>query len=332
MYYNNLEKWDLLPDEVNGVELSGAEIKSARQFFRIEPDYLDTPQIDMYPLIESEPVYSHLTLPPEMFRVTERMEFVDAGSNTVNETRTGEFTRALREAGFVFPATRIAGNPSVRKAFDEGYFVVDAENELFHVKQVEGEAVIRRTGIAPERGFRYLAAKENPRLEFFGQYVTGDDEVFLIGYDDYRPIKLPTDGYNPEEMIFYFYADLLNRNILFAGENVIHCIATDLDYNVVRKLDHPAVNPRTERLRTVYALVFPFTIKTRTAESGYVQFRIEPSRFYGAVGTVLAVLVLLVGRAARWPLRCSAWSIFCAIAAGIYAIPALFIAGSGDDG
>lgn len=330
MYYNNLEKWDLLPDEVNGVEISGAEIKASRQFFRIMPDYLDTPQIDMFPLLESEPVYSHLTLPPEMFRIAGRMEFVDATSNAVNETLSVRYTEALEAQGFVFPALHMAGNPSVRKSFDEGYFVVDAENKLFHIKQVEDEAIVRRTGIAPESGFRYLAAKESGRREFYGWYVTGDDEVFLIGYDEYRPIKVPSDGYVPGEMSFYFYADLMNRHILFAGENVIHCIATDLDYNVVRTLDYPAVDARHERVGRISEFLFPFRIKTRTSDSGYVQFRFEFKKFYGLAGTLLSVVILLVARAARWPLRCNVWTIIWTLAVGIYAIPSLLIAGAGD--
>jgi hypothetical protein len=52
----------------------------------------------------------------------------DAETNAVIEEKTIRFNEELIKKGFVFPAKGFWGNPSTRKAYEEGYFCLDSKN------------------------------------------------------------------------------------------------------------------------------------------------------------------------------------------------------------
>ena len=49
----------------------------------------------------------------------------------------------MTKKDFRFPAIEIAGNPTVKKEYDEGYLLLDADRRLFHLKQVKGRPYVR---------------------------------------------------------------------------------------------------------------------------------------------------------------------------------------------
>ncbi len=296
LYHANLVKWELFPDEIAGREIDPATIRDNLQYVRLHPEDITAPQIPLYPLFESKPVFSRLALPPDMFRITRRMEFVNASSNRIDEAKSERLTAALAAEGFRFPARRIAGNTSPRKPFDEGYFVVDAADRLFHVKLVEGEPMVRDTGIAPESGIKFVDIKENGRREFYGLLITGDDRIGLISYDDYRFVELPLPGYDPDTMPFYMWVDPLNRTFIYIGEDTIHCVATDPEYRVVRTWDSPIDKSRNAAARAAADWLFPFRIRTTRSELAYYVLDPDVNRMYGLGGMILGLIVLGVVR------------------------------------
>lgn len=50
---------------------------------------------------------------------------IDMESNTVNDEKSIRFTEAMTKKGFRFPAVKIAGNPTTRKEYDEGYILLE---------------------------------------------------------------------------------------------------------------------------------------------------------------------------------------------------------------
>ncbi|MBW2098180.1 MAG: DUF4857 domain-containing protein [Deltaproteobacteria bacterium] len=64
-----------------------------------------SPRIQVFPLLESQPGRTGLRFPEDAFRMTDRMEFINVDTNTVDKRLTEQFTGALREAGFVFSCT-----------------------------------------------------------------------------------------------------------------------------------------------------------------------------------------------------------------------------------
>ena len=67
------------------------------------------------------------------------MEFINADYNTVDKNLTVAFTTALKEKGFIFPAKSVNGKFTVLKPFDEGVFIVDATDHVFHILRRNGK-------------------------------------------------------------------------------------------------------------------------------------------------------------------------------------------------
>lgn len=64
-------------------------------------------------------------------------------NNTIDQEKSKVFTEVLKKKEFRFPAQYVAGNPSTRKEYDEGYLILDAEGKLFHMKQTQGRPYVR---------------------------------------------------------------------------------------------------------------------------------------------------------------------------------------------
>jgi len=295
-YYRDLQKWGELPEEVGGMEVDVEMIRDNMQAVRIDPDYLHRPQIDLYPLFESESMFSGLEYPAEMFRIGERMEFIDAASNRINEKLSAAFTAKIEEEGFRFPAASIYGNPTTRKSFDEGYFVEDASGRLFHVKMIQGEPFCRDTGIAPETGIRYAAIREHARREFYGILITGDGGIHLISYDDYGLIRLPAEHYDPDTMSFQLLTDPINRSMIYKDSTEgdrVYCVLTDRDYQTVKTYEFPLDRNRVPTAKIMSQLLFPFAIENASSRSDYVRFDVAFNGL-GALAGILASLAALV--------------------------------------
>ena len=81
-----------------------------------------------------------LEMPGDLFRLKDNIEFIDPETNTVKEEKSNLFMKVFIQKGFKFPAKRVAGNPSTRKAYDEGYFIIDSNDKIFHLKTGEWES------------------------------------------------------------------------------------------------------------------------------------------------------------------------------------------------
>ena len=95
--------------------------------------------IGLYPLFESESDRVNLELPPDFFRINNSIEFITASTNDINLEKSKLFNQVFINKGFSFPAKIIAGIPTTRKSIDEGYFIVDNTNKLFHLKMTKGQ-------------------------------------------------------------------------------------------------------------------------------------------------------------------------------------------------
>jgi hypothetical protein len=301
-YHRDLQKWGELPEEVGGLAVDAEMIRDNLQVVRIEPDDLHRPQIDLYPLFESESIFSGLEYPEEMFRIGERMEFTNARTNRVNEELSVAFSAELEKQGFRFPAATISGNPTTRKPFDEGYFVEDSAGRLFHVKMVQGEPFCRDTGIAPEAGIRYLGIREHARKEFYGTLITGDGGIYLVSYDGYRLVRLPAEHYDPDAMSFQLLTDPINRTLIYkdtAEGDMVYCVLTNRDYKAVKTYEHPIERDRPPAAEYLSGILFPFSITSASPKSEYVLFDLEFSGLTSLAGLLASLAVLAAVRRAQ---------------------------------
>lgn len=292
MNYRQLAASGLMPDSVRGVKIDLKEVQLNGISMRILPSDVGMPQIPLFPLFESQSGRVRLEMPQEFFRITSRMEFLDAETNSINGQRSGEFTDSLRARGFAFPAANIAGNPTTRKPFDEGYFVADAAGEVFHIKMIKGKPFCVKTGINVPGGVRQIVVSEMALREFYGILIGNDNSVSLISYDHYRLIALPIAGYDSRTVTLSFSGDLFFRTITLQSGSWLRTVVTDRAYKVVDSYfeEWPA---REQRVPGRWAAaLFPFTVTLTDDNSAYVTIAAQWSGVLAFAGIALSLVIL----------------------------------------
>ena len=143
-YFRQLMSDERFPDTIKGIAVTPKLVQTENFNFRSVPSDINAPSIGLYPLLESMSGRVDLKMPDDVFRITSKgIDFIDMATNSINPEKSLLFTEAMRKKGFHFPATEIAGNPVVKKEYDEGYLLLDANRCLFHLKQVKGRPYVR---------------------------------------------------------------------------------------------------------------------------------------------------------------------------------------------
>ena len=133
-----------LPESLYGVELTPKLIQQNSFHFKTSPKQLNKPAVGLYTMLESASGRVDLTLPPDVFRLTdEGLEFIDCETNKVNKAKSLSFSRELSKHGFTFPVRLIWGNGTTRKDYDNGFLLTDQNERLFQLKMVKGGPYVR---------------------------------------------------------------------------------------------------------------------------------------------------------------------------------------------
>lgn len=288
IYYRDLLIWKNFPGQIRGSAISPVEIEKNRQLLIVKGKEFNSPEIKLYPLYESKSLYSQIEAPDKMFRIDFSIEFIDAKTNKIDKEKSLLFTKALTEKGFKFPAKEVFGNRSRKKPFDEGYFIKDSSQKLFHLKMQNGLPFVKDTNIKPDSGIKFIKTEENLRKEFYGVLFTHSNEIFLISYDNYRLIRLPVENFNHKNMSFYLSCDLLKRTIRINNGEYIYTTVTDRDYNLIGFLK-VALEKYDKTAEKYSKIIFPVSIETHKKNSAYIyldpQYNIEG--FFSAFLSVL---------------------------------------------
>ncbi len=324
--YRQLISNGTMPDSLNGVKLEISEVRKNNIFIRLKPTKILKPQIPLYPLFESQSGRVQLEMPDAYFRINSRMEFINASTNRLNEELTRMFTDTLIARGFVFPAKLIAGNPTTRKPFDEGYFVVDAENKTFHIKMVKGKPFCRNTHFPRDLQIRSIFVKEMGLREFYAILISEDNNVYLISYDDYRLIHLPLEEYDYTRTNLLFLGNMFIRNFLVINRKGMVTIVTDRNYRLIDTY-RESWKSRDERTAgKVAEYLFPFTLNLVSPYSRYVNFYIRYPTFKSLLGILFFVVIaLLVLRYKNQPLKQSWMDVLIVLFGGVYGLIAILI-------
>lgn len=291
VYYKNMDLWGKLPLTIDGHTFDKQTIKKNRQVFELKPRMIADrrPRVQVFPLLESEPGVTRLRFPEDAFRMSDRMEFVNVDTNRADKGLTRRFTAALKERGFVFPAQLVAGRVSILKAFDEGFFVVDANGWVYHVKRVRGEPVVVKTPIPSDLGIRNIKVMENKKKEIYGMLLTNKGDICLITYDDYWLIKLPLMDYNPDTMDLKLLINPLFRTAVYSDHHTIHAVAMDRQYRPISRYQRVMFSGRTTMADTIFKALFPFWIKTTDKTSGYLRFDVIWNGRLALIGIALSL-------------------------------------------
>jgi len=293
--YRQLTLEGRLPDSLNGVPLILEKIRLNNITLKIYPSEVDYVPIQLFPMFESKSGRVQLEMPNDYFRITKRLEFIDCATNSIDEKKTELFTSYLASKNFSFPAKIISGNPTSKKAFDEGYFVVDSKDNLFHIKMVKGKPFCVNANVPANLEIASMKIMEMPLREFYGMIVTKRNEVYLISYDHYKLIKLPLEGYDHTKHVLTFMGDLFYRTISLVGKNSIHTFVTNRAYKVVDRYTETWNDNDKLTAGVVASYFFPFTLSLSDDTSSVSSFYFKFSGSKAFIGSIiLSVIVFFI--------------------------------------
>ncbi len=324
--YRQLILENKLPDSLNGESLLMDKIRLNNIMLKVYPDEIDYEPIQLSPMFESKSGRVKLEMPNDYFRITKSFEFIDCETNSIDKKKSLCFTTYLKAKKFSFPAKIIAGNPTTKKAFDEGYFVLDSKNKLFHIKMVKGKPFCVNTNIPDSLDIVYMKIIEMPLKEFYGLVFTKPGDVYLISYENYKLVKLPLNGYDIEKDIFALMGDQFYRTISLIGSKNIRTIVTDRNYTMVDRYEETWKNNYDLTAGVVASYVFPFTLKLNDANSSFSNFYFRLSGFRSIMGAlILAILTYFILRSRNIPVKKGWFDIVIVLFTGVFGFIAILL-------
>lgn len=225
MNYRQLAMNGNLPDSLEGYAMDVKTLRSKQVVYRFRPSDVYSPQPKMGVLLEAMPKRGSLSLPGDYFRMNENeMVFVNAETNSVNDAKSKMFTRELLKKGFEFPAKAFWGNPTVRKAYEEGYFCLDNKGELYHVKMVNGRPFVKNTGVSNQVAVKWFVMREVSDKRFYGYLFGQNGELGIVesnedgGYRfvkmDVRPVDIAKDDITIMGNLLYWTVRIYNSEAM----------------------------------------------------------------------------------------------------------------------
>ena len=170
-----------LPDSLYGVALTPKLIQQNSFHFKTSPKQLNKPAVGLYTMLESASGRVDLTLPPDVFRLTdEGLEFIDCETNTINKAKSLSFSRELTKHGFTFPVQLIWGNGTTRKDYDNGFLLTDSQNRLFQLKMVKGTPWVREIETDNTCGWKQVFTIEPANRKWIGLVVSNEDQLYAV--------------------------------------------------------------------------------------------------------------------------------------------------------
>ena len=178
-----------MPDTILGVHMDARLLKEKSVHWRYSPREINKPVIGLYSMFESMSGRANLESPEDVFCLKDNIEFITIRGNMVNAEKSQRFQQALEENGFTFPARKVWGNLSPKKPYDEGYFVLDNKDELFHLKMVNGKPYARNTKAGENIDIAYFSILEVADKSIYGFIVSADGGIYTLNTEGYSLTK-----------------------------------------------------------------------------------------------------------------------------------------------
>ncbi|MEG1586966.1 MAG: DUF4857 domain-containing protein [Bacteroidales bacterium] len=229
------------PDSIQGLPVSYKEAQQDIFFFRSSPRDILKPELGVYQLLESFSGRVKLETPPDVFRITRTgIQFIDAEKNKLNAEKSSLFTELMIRKGFVFPATYIQGNPSVKKEYDEGYLLLDGKSQLFHLKQMRGRPYLRKIDLPEALHPRHLFITEFRNKRTIGFLTDQNHHFYAIAMPGYHIRKIDIPAFNPEKSALMIYGTPFHWTVKHAADEGTGYFALDSDtYDLIKTYREP---------------------------------------------------------------------------------------------
>lgn len=292
--YRQLASDGRLPDSVRGVAVNQQILRLNSLAFKYNPKSQASPGPGLYILLESMPKRVGLELPPDVFRLRDGIEFIDAATNRVDREKSERFRQAFDKAGFLFPAQWAVGNPTTRKAYDEGYFSLDAKGDLFHIKMVNGRPYVRDTRVGRDIDIASFSMYEVSNKRFYGFLFDRQGHIYIIESDEggYKPVRLEMDP-----------VDLANDQVTLMGNLLYWTVTVNtssgrryyaLENATLQQVDTHFIGRTPGKWDAASRWLFPVYLTFEHGNSGYIFPCIHFTGFTGFGVNLLAAAAYLL--------------------------------------
>jgi hypothetical protein len=294
-YFRQLLKDGRLPDSINGVKMTPKLINTTNFFYRYKPKDKNTPAIQLFPLFESMSKKVDLEMPGDVFRFSDNITFIDPETNTIKTEKSNPFMETFHKKGFVSPARLVAGTPTTRKNYDEGYFIVDNHHQVFHLKMVNGKPFVKNTGIDTAIQTRFIATTEYPSKKSYGFLFDKNNQLYAISTEKYQLVKIPVPPFSPDHDDLLIMGNMFHWNVRVTSGKRLTAYAIDAKtFGITDSISFAAKAPAKTFIGT---WILPFSLSFTSYDDEYVKPRFE---FYGLrflwTGIILAILFLAINR------------------------------------
>lgn len=295
-YLRQLVSEGRFPDSINGRPTPMKEAQRYNFMFRYTPSDYFKDRILLFPLFESMSGRVDLKMPDDFMRINnEGIQFIIAETNSIDSEKSELFTKTFINEGFTFPAKQIWGNPSPKKEYDEGYFIKDTNDKLFHLKRMCNRPFIREVKQPDDQNIKWFNVTEFRNKAFFGVGFDSNGNVYMLEKPSYTWVKLPVGPFNPESDRMLIVGEPINWTVQTTNGNInnYYAIAAS-DYSVT---DSYQVKNDENIYTTIAKYIFPFELKFTTPNDDQIKLRIENfSPFALIFNLIIATFVFLNDR------------------------------------
>lgn len=238
-YASILASRGALPDTLEGRAVTLEEIERNNVILSSDPRDVNKTIPPVYPLMESVPERLELQEPEEaLVSRKDGLYIYQMGTNTLETEKTDRLNADLRAQGFAFPARLLDGNPTDRKDHDEGYLLTDAQDRLFHLKQVNGRIQVAHFPEADALKVKFLKITEFENRATLGMLVTGEGRMAFLRPDG--TVTVTEVPFDPEKEDLLIIGDLFYYTVKTATDAGEHFWALRAgDFSLADAMDRP---------------------------------------------------------------------------------------------
>jgi hypothetical protein len=269
--YRQLMLTNSLPDTILGVPIDPQELRAKSFMWRYNPRNIHTPVLPLYFMYESESGRANLEAPDDVFRLKDRITFIDKFTNTENAAKSELFQAALEAERFAFPAQQVWGNLSAKKAYDVGYFVLDSRGRLFHLLMAKGVPHVHDTHAGDSLAVAHFNVLEVADHSIYGFLTARDGSIYTLGTDPkYTLTRLDIPPIDINEHSVMLMSNLFYRLVNVTTPDSVTCYV--LDAATLRQHDRPhVIHAAANRWNTVARWLFPIYLSFSSHNSDYLQ-------------------------------------------------------------
>lgn len=269
-YFRQLMSDERFPDTLNGVPVTPRMAQLENFNFRVVPSDINAPRIGLYPLLEAMSGRVDLQMPDDVFRITVKgIEFIDMASNTVNIEKSKRFTEAMQKKEFRFPAIEIAGNPTTRKEYDEGYLLLDANCKLFHLKQMKGRPYVRSIKLPEGVQLKHIFVTEFKNRKMLAFMTDINQALYVLRSKTYDVVKVGIPSFDPEEEALTVFGNMFDWTLRVTRPEAETYYAVNAgDYSLIKSMELPA--GELTAAEKVGKYVFPLRLSFTSGTDKYV--------------------------------------------------------------